>query len=84
MELSEAKNLLSDYNKWRRGEEIPQPNPTQIGIAIDVVLAELDRPKEMNDIQIETWLDEETPFYGTIKNVSICRLFQKELLNRKP
>src|SRR5690606_40353285 len=31
--------ILKKYNEWRRGGEGPQPNPTEIGIAIDAVLA---------------------------------------------
>ena len=38
MELQQAIELLENYNKWRRGEEIPQPNPTEIGVAISLVL----------------------------------------------
>ena len=38
MELQQAIELLENYNKWRRGAEIPQPNPTEIGVAISVVL----------------------------------------------
>ena len=38
MNLNEAVELLENYNKWRRGAEIPQPNPTEVGVAISVVL----------------------------------------------
>lgn len=31
--------LLANYNNWRRGAEIEQPNPLEIGNAIDEVLA---------------------------------------------
>lgn len=34
-ELDEAKELLKTYNRWRRGEEIEQPDPISIGKAID-------------------------------------------------
>jgi len=34
-ELDEAKELLKTYNRWRRGEEIEQPDPIDIGKAID-------------------------------------------------
>ena len=27
--------LLKTYNRWRRGEDIPAPDPTEIGKAID-------------------------------------------------
>lgn len=38
MTLPEAIEILSLANKWRRGAEIPMPDPTQLGIAIDVVI----------------------------------------------
>lgn len=38
MTLQDAIILLEDYNRWRRGAEIPQPHPTDIGVAISVVL----------------------------------------------
>lgn len=34
-ELNEAKELLKIYNRWRRGEDIEQPDPVEIGKAID-------------------------------------------------
>jgi len=37
---------LKHYNQWRRGKNTTQPNPTDIVIAIDVVLAELDKQDE--------------------------------------
>lgn len=30
--------FLKNYNKWRRGAEIPQPDPKELGIAIDEIL----------------------------------------------
>jgi len=43
MTLDESIKVLELFNKWRRGEEIPQENPTKIGIAIDIVLDELKK-----------------------------------------
>jgi hypothetical protein len=39
--LQSAITTLETYNSWRRGAEIEQPNPTEIGEAIDIVLTEL-------------------------------------------
>ena len=34
--IPETVSVLEDYNKWRRGDEtIPQPDPFEIGVAID-------------------------------------------------
>lgn len=39
MAINEAIKLLSKYNKWRRGDNrIKQPNPTELGIAIEVII----------------------------------------------
>ena len=45
MKLEEAISLLEDYNRWRRGAEIPQPNATKVGVAISIVLSELKSKK---------------------------------------
>jgi len=41
MELNYAIALLTTYNRWRRGEDesLDMPNPRDIGLAIDTVLA---------------------------------------------
>jgi hypothetical protein len=41
----EASNILDRHNRWRRGENIPMENPTILGNAIDIVLAELEIAK---------------------------------------
>jgi len=38
MRLEEACIILERHNRWRRGEEIPMEDPTQLGIAIETVL----------------------------------------------
>jgi hypothetical protein len=38
MTEEEAILLLIYYNDWRRGDEIPMPDPNQLGIAIDTVI----------------------------------------------
>lgn len=38
MTEKEAILLLITYNDWSRGDEIPMPEPKQIGIAIDTVV----------------------------------------------
>ena len=42
MTLPEAIKLLENYQKWRRGAEIPQPNPWVIGEAIDVLIKKVN------------------------------------------
>ena len=38
MTEKEAILLLITYNDWRRGDEIPMPEPKDLGIAIDTVI----------------------------------------------
>ena len=40
MSEKEAIILLIYYNDWRRGEDIEMPNPTQIGIALELIIKE--------------------------------------------
>ncbi len=42
MTTQEATQLLKEYNTWRRGAEIEQPNPTVIGKAIDRLIAHVE------------------------------------------
>lgn len=42
MDIKEARNILFKFNQWRRGAEIEQPNPTQIGIVIDTLINYVD------------------------------------------
>ena len=51
MELQQAIELLENYNKWRRGAEIPQPNPTEIGVAISVVLEYTKNGKDNTEFE---------------------------------
>ena len=40
--LDESIALLSNYNKWRRGDDsVPQINPKKLGIAIDTIINHL-------------------------------------------
>ena len=38
MTTEEAIKILKEYNEWRRGAEIPMPEPKIIGEAIDTVI----------------------------------------------
>lgn len=51
MKIEKAIRILEEHNKWRRGAEIPQQNPAEIGIAIDTIItcmrAVLDTMKQI-------------------------------------
>jgi len=54
MTLIEARKLLREFNAWRRDEPSPMTtlnmNPWRIGIAIDMVLDELDGTAEIDEM----------------------------------
>lgn len=41
MTKQEIADLLGKYNRWRRGEDIEQPDPAEIGEALDLAIAYL-------------------------------------------
>lgn len=54
MTKQEAITILTNHNKWRRGDKEGQANPTQLGIAIDTAIELLS---EMPQQQIEQSCD---------------------------
>ena len=38
MTLKKAHKIIIEYQKWRRGAEIPMPSAKEFGIAIDTIL----------------------------------------------
>lgn len=43
MDLKQALDKLKEYNTWRRGADIPMPNPKEIGTAIDIAIQTCER-----------------------------------------
>lgn len=41
--IKESIEFLKTFNQWRRGAEIPQPNPTEIGINIHYITTIMDK-----------------------------------------
>lgn len=41
MKVKEIIKYLHTYQKWRRGADLPMPNPKELGIAIDGAIREL-------------------------------------------
>jgi len=41
MTTKEIIKTLKTFNEWRRGSNIPQPDPTELGKAIDLAIKEL-------------------------------------------
>ena len=48
MTPAETAAILRQFNEWRRGDEdIPQPDPREIGEAIDAAIAMIERTHEL-------------------------------------
>ena len=55
MNIPDTIKALSDYNAWRRGDEtIEQPQPTEIGHAIDSAIRHLT--EQQNLARTNAWL----------------------------
>lgn len=51
MTKEEALNILAEFQKWRRGAEIPMQEPRIIGEAIDVAI-EVLKEKTKNESKV--------------------------------
>lgn len=49
MTHDEALKILHTFQKWRRGANIPMPNPTLIGQAIDEAIRVMRKVKRENN-----------------------------------
>jgi hypothetical protein len=48
MTPTEAATILRQFNEWRRGDEdIPQPDPREIGEAIDAAVEMIERLEQI-------------------------------------
>lgn len=48
MTTKQAISILKKYNKWRRGDsKMKMPDPTKIGVAIDIVIEQLELRDEL-------------------------------------
>jgi hypothetical protein len=46
MELKQAIEILTEYNRWRVGEDIPMIEPSQITLALNKVIDEYTKKSE--------------------------------------
>ena len=56
MKVKEIIKYLHNYQKWRRGADLPMPNPKELGIAIDGAIREL-----RNFQRLKIKLDKKSP-----------------------
>lgn len=51
MTIEEAIEIVKLHNQWRKGADIPMENPTRLGMALDLVVHELeDLYKKQNNL----------------------------------
>jgi hypothetical protein len=69
MKTEKAIQILRDYNLWRRGnEEMKQPDPREIGEAIDEVIEAMEKLGILTDTAqavVDRW---ETPFWKQVEH----------------
>lgn len=49
MKINEAIKILKSHNQWRRSSQIQQEHPTKIGIAIDLIIIELEKNNNLEE-----------------------------------
>ena len=57
MTHDEALKILHTYQKWRRGANIPMPEPKEIGEAIDVAIRALRTIKSLEEVSSDDFGD---------------------------
>ena len=57
--MDKTIELLRNYNRWRRGAEIPQPNPTEIGVAINTLIEEYIKLSDEKDAILSEIMEQE-------------------------
>jgi hypothetical protein len=78
MNLTEAKEILKLHNEWRRGAEIEQQDPVDIGIAIDTILESLPvrTNKEENKMiqEVEQTHEEKLAMYMKLSKKELAEM----------
>jgi hypothetical protein len=78
MEIKQAIEIVEQFNKWRRGAELPHPNPIEVGIAIDVIINELHKYIQ-KDILIKVMKeDQENGLYNNTSGEDLKRTYEVE------
>ena len=68
MTPTETAAALRQYNVWRRGnlEDLPQPDPREIGEAIDAAVEMIERMDEALESLLIRCDDSDSAMYGTL------------------
>ena len=67
MTPTETAAILRQFNEWRRGDEdLPQPDPREIGEAIDAAVEMIERMDEALESLLIRCDDSDSAMYGTL------------------
>ena len=66
MTPSEVTNILRQFNVWRRGADVPQPKPREIGEAIDAAVEMIERMDGALESLLIRCDDSDSAMYGTL------------------
>ena len=67
MTPAEVAAILRQFNEWRRGDEdIPQPDPCEVGEAIDAVVEMIERMDGALESLLIRCDDSDSAMYGTL------------------
>ena len=67
MSPAETTAILRQFNEWRRGDEdIPQPDPREIGEAIDAAVEMIERMDGALESLLIRCDDSDSAMYGTL------------------
>ena len=81
MTPTEVTAILRKFNDWRRGADIPQPDPREIGEAIDAAVEMIDR-LEAAEKERESWKGVAQQFGNDADELRTHLSFAKDELNR--
>ena len=66
MTPTEVTAILRKFNDWRRGADIPQPDPREIGEAIDAAVEMIERMGGALESLLIRCDDSDSAMYGTL------------------
>ena len=55
MTPTEVTTALRQFNDWRRGADVLQPKPREIGLAIDAAIEMIEQQERIFDVIERTW-----------------------------
>ena len=66
MTPTETTTILRQFNEWRRGADVLQPKPREIGMAIDAAVEMIERMDGALESLLIRCDDSDSAMYGTL------------------